>query len=85
MPLYIIPFAIWRKRWNGRKCRQPLETKLAQHYRGYDTRDMWNVDEIGLLWKGVPNRNFGTTRRKVQNKQAGQGKTYHCSSLFNNW
>jgi hypothetical protein len=31
-PLYTIPFAVWRKRWNGQKCRQPLKTKLAQHY-----------------------------------------------------
>jgi len=31
-PLYTIPFAVWRKHWNGQKCHQPLETKLAQHY-----------------------------------------------------
>ncbi len=28
---------------------------------------------------------LGTTRRKMQNMQAGQGDTYHCYSLFSNW
>jgi len=28
---------------------------LPNIIQGYDTRDIWNVDETGLLWKGVPN------------------------------
>jgi len=31
-PLYTISFVVWRKHWNGQKCRQPMETELAQHY-----------------------------------------------------
>jgi hypothetical protein len=31
---------------------------LPNIIQGYDTRDIRNVDEIGLLWKGVPNRNL---------------------------
>jgi len=29
---------------------------LPNIIQGYDTRDTWNMDETGLLWKGVPNR-----------------------------
>jgi hypothetical protein len=28
---------------------------LPNIIQGYDTRDIWNVDEIGLFWKRVPN------------------------------
>jgi hypothetical protein len=28
---------------------------LPNIIQGYDTSDIWNVDETGLLWKGVPN------------------------------
>ncbi len=28
---------------------------LPNIIQGYDTRDIWNVDEIELFWKGVPN------------------------------
>jgi hypothetical protein len=28
---------------------------LPKIIQGYDIRGIWNVDEIGLLWKGVPN------------------------------
>ncbi len=28
---------------------------LPNIIQGYDTRDIWNVDETGLLWKGVQN------------------------------
>jgi hypothetical protein len=31
---------------------------LPNIIQGYDTRDIWNVDKTGLLWKGVPNRNL---------------------------
>ncbi len=31
---------------------------LPNIIQGYDTRDIWNVDETGLLWKGVLNRNL---------------------------
>ncbi len=31
---------------------------LPNIIQGYDTRDIWNVDQTGLFWKGVPNRNF---------------------------
>jgi hypothetical protein len=31
---------------------------LPNIIQGYDTRDIWNVDETGLLRKGVPNRNL---------------------------
>jgi hypothetical protein len=31
---------------------------LPNIIQGYDTRDIWNVDETRLLWKGVPNRSL---------------------------
>jgi hypothetical protein len=31
---------------------------LPNIIQGYDTRDIWNVDKTGFLWKGVPNRNL---------------------------
>jgi hypothetical protein len=31
---------------------------LPNTIQGYDTRDVWNVDETGLLWKCVPNCNL---------------------------
>jgi hypothetical protein len=31
---------------------------LPNIIQGYDIRDIWNVDETGLFWKGVPNRNL---------------------------
>jgi hypothetical protein len=31
---------------------------LSNIIQGYDTRDIWNVDETRLLWKGVPNRSL---------------------------
>jgi hypothetical protein len=31
---------------------------LPNIIQGYDTRDIWNVDETGLFWKGVPNRSL---------------------------
>jgi hypothetical protein len=31
---------------------------LPNIIQGYDTKDIWNVDETGLLWKGVPNHNL---------------------------
>ncbi len=67
MPLYTISFVVWRKRWNGRKCCQPLETELAQHYsRLCDTRDIWNVDETRLFWKGVPNCSLVLQKEKCK-------------------
>jgi hypothetical protein len=37
--------------------------------RGYDTKDIWNVNETGLLWKGLPNRCL-----VVQNENCKAGK-----------
>jgi hypothetical protein len=31
---------------------------LPNIIQGYDTRDIWNVDETKLFWKGVSNRNL---------------------------
>jgi hypothetical protein len=31
---------------------------LPNIIQGYDTKDIWNVDKTGLLWKGVPNHNL---------------------------
>jgi hypothetical protein len=31
---------------------------LPNIIQGYDTKHIWNVDETGLLWKGVPNRSL---------------------------
>jgi hypothetical protein len=31
---------------------------LPNIIQGYDTRDIWNLDETGLLWKGVPNHSL---------------------------
>ncbi len=43
---------------------------LPNIIQGYDTRDIWNVDETGLLWKGVPNRSLVL-----------QGEKYKASKL----
>jgi hypothetical protein len=31
---------------------------LPNIIQGYERRHIWNMDEIGLLWKGVPNRSL---------------------------
>ncbi len=33
-----------------------LERTLIQ---GYDKDDIWNMDETGVFWKGLPDRGFG--------------------------
>jgi hypothetical protein len=42
---------------------------LPNIIQGYDTRDIWNVDKTGLLWKGVPNRSL-----VLQGKKCKAGK-----------
>ncbi len=84
-PRYTILFVVWKKCWNGRKCCQPLETKLAQHYSR-----LWHKGylECGQNWTSLERcakPQLGTARKKVQSREAGQGETYHCSFLFSNW
>ncbi len=47
---------------------------LPNIIQGYDTRDIWNVDEIGLLWKGVPNRNLVLQGEKCKAGKLGKEK-----------
>jgi len=35
-----------------------LKRNLPNIIQGFDIRDIWNVDETRLLWKGVPNRSL---------------------------
>jgi len=51
-----------------------MEENVVNHWKqnlpniiqGHDTRDIWNVDETGFLWKGVPNRNLVLQREKCK-------------------
>jgi len=42
--------------------------------QSYDTRDIWNVDEIGLFWKGVPNRNLVLQGKKCKASKLAKEK-----------
>jgi hypothetical protein len=39
---------------------------LPNIIQGYDTRDILNVDDIRLLWKGVPNRSLVLQGKKCK-------------------
>ena len=33
--------------------------RLPEIVDGYSKDDIWNMDEIGVFWKALPNRGFG--------------------------
>jgi hypothetical protein len=39
---------------------------LPNIIQGYDTRDIWNVDETGLFWKGVLNHSLVLQGKKCK-------------------
>ncbi len=61
-----------------------LKQNLPNIIQGYDTTDIYERGQNWTSLERCAKPQLGIARRKVQSKQAGQGETYHCSSLFNN-
>lgn len=43
-----------------------MEGTIARNLRGYDKRDVFNIDKTGCFWRALPDRGFGQKRKKCK-------------------
>ena len=76
----------WKTRYNvkrvsicgesGDVCGETITSwkeRVPEILRGYDKRDVFNLDETGCFWRALPNRGFGQ-----KGKQCKGGKQSKC-------
>ena len=40
--------------------------RLPQIVEGYNTEDIWNIDETGCFWKALPDKGLGQVKKECK-------------------
>ena len=55
---------------------------IQETVRGYDAKDVYNMDKTGFNWKTVPNTSLGTSQHSGGKKEKARITAVLCSNAI---
>lgn len=87
-------FEKFKKRWNPKSCKSHGESSdadnaaisaelpgLQQKLKNYDSRDIWNADEFGLVYRMAPDRTISQQPLRGRKKDKVRLTYLACANL----